>query len=50
MTEKEYIAEANEWLDHIKMLANKQKDDELYRLRLNVLEWLIAQAEKGVTD
>jgi len=47
MTDREYLAEAREWLEEIKKLAGLAKDEKLYQKRLNTLEWLIEQAEKA---
>lgn len=48
MTEKELFQEALKWQEHIKMLANDYIDDELYWKRLEVFNWLIAQAERNI--
>lgn len=50
MMREEYLHEARKWLHNVKMLADKQKDDDLYHLRLNVLEWLINQAERNSSE
>ena len=47
MTDREYLAEAREWLEGIKKLAGLVKDEKWYQRRLKTLEWLIEQAEKA---
>jgi len=47
MTDREYLAEAREWLEEVKKLAGLAKDEKWYQKRLNTLQWLIEQAEKA---
>ena len=46
MTDREYLAEAREWLEEVKKLAGLAKDEKLYQKRLSTLKWLIQQARK----
>jgi len=48
MTDREYLAEAREWLEHIKNLTGwTAADSEKFLRRMKTLEWLIEQAEKA---
>ena len=48
MTDREYLAEAREWLEHIKNLTGwTAADSEKFLRRMKTLEWLIQQAEKA---
>lgn len=42
----DYLAEAEKWLEHVKMLANEKSDDEFYWKRLKMLEWLVEKAKE----
>lgn len=47
MTDREYLAEAREWLEHIKNLTGwTAADSEKFLRRMKTLEWLIQQAER----
>ena len=48
MTDREYLVEAREWLEHIKNLTGwTAVDSEKFLRRMKTLEWLIEQAEKA---
>ncbi|RKO61665.1 hypothetical protein [Caldibacillus debilis] len=48
MTDREYLAEAREWLEHIKNLTGwTAVDSEKFLQRMKTLEWLIEQAEEA---
>lgn len=48
MTEQEYMQEALKWREHIGKLASDNSDEELFKRRLKVFNWLIEKAQEAI--